>query len=272
MRLRALLPGLLGLGVVSASSPSPDYKERIAALVEGKTASHGGVSGDVWLRVPDAVKDKVPHLDTEAGLHSKDNVEPLKNIVELAQIAADNGKWGDYVFLHNAFSMNAHADNVKVSSESMKEGLRMAVAGNDNREPDAALINLYANTASSPDLAAAFKSLQKPGVSVLTKRWDKVQCSDRYKATRQWCNVLIGGISRATRRKKGGPRHFCFRDCCISWSRNANFQVSALSNAARGCLKECGGVGNTVSCKVFGVELEGTRCNQCLSNRSNGCD
>ncbi|KAF2113504.1 hypothetical protein BDV96DRAFT_496068, partial [Lophiotrema nucula] len=91
-----------------------------------------------------------------------------------------------------------------------------------------------------------------------------VACSKAHKAVTSACKSLISNIS-----KSGGPRSICKLGCCISWSANATFQVRDLWSAADYCVSYC--VDSKVSCEVWGVQLQGTAVDQCLSNRADGC-
>lgn len=166
--------------------------------------------------------------------------------------------------------MNAFADYVKVSSEQMTFGLLQAVVGNSST-PDLDLIDLYINTSSSPYLATAYGDIKKntTTTSALEKRWIKEACSSAHQAARSGCQALIQSISGSVTVKAGGPRNICAYGCCISWSSNATFQFQNLTNAANYCMNLC--LSTNVSCEVWGVSLQGTIVDQCLSNRADGC-
>lgn len=264
-----------------------NYADSLQALSYGNVAMQGNSSGTVWLNVTGFAADKLPYIQNDLGIMSLDNLEPLQILAGLAKTAASNGQYGDLVYLYTAFAMNGHADNVKVSSDEMQQGLLMAVTPPNLNTPDQTLIKLYAGTSSSSYISQAFLGLQGQMLATATsttsdaststttatfnssleKRWTKERCSTAYKAAKSACQALISELDATV--KTGGPRSICYQNCCISWSANATFQLRNLTNAANYCVNACSSA--TVSCEVYGVNLQGTIVNQCLSNRANGC-
>ncbi|KAG5986617.1 hypothetical protein E4U54_005343 [Claviceps lovelessii] len=229
-------------------------------------------SGEIWFSVKDFPADKVPYIQQDVGIYTLDNLEPLKAIVQLSHKAAEQGKWGDVVFLHNVFSMNGHREYARATSPEMRQGLLAAVTKPDKSGVDMDLIDTYVRTSSSPVLMAAFNALRTTPVqqSDLAARWARESCGSNHLATKSSCRALIELIQFNATWTSGGPRNICRNGCCISWSANATFMVENLYNAANYCVRACGSA--KVSCEVFGVELQGTIVNQCLSNRANGCE
>jgi hypothetical protein len=150
----------------------------------------------------------------------------------------------------------------------MQESLLDAVTNQDSGKVDTALIELYASTSSSKFLAKAFESL-KSETSVQSKRWIKEVCSSAHTASKNACRHLLQNVKGNATWKSGSPRSICKYGCCISWSANATFQIENLTNAANYCVNACGS--STVSCEVYGVKLQGTLVDQCLSNRATNC-
>ncbi|KAG5981018.1 hypothetical protein E4U55_003370 [Claviceps digitariae] len=269
---------LLGLCVVGTSMAAVtpqvrglDYAESLHALTYGNLARQtvNPSSGEVWFSVKDYTTDKLPHIQKEVGIYTLDNVEALKSIAGLGQQAAEKGQWGDVVFLYNAFSMNGHLDYAQATSPEMREGLLNAVKKPDGSGVDSDLIDTYVKTSSSPSLAAAYNALRTtPAGSDLSARWYDT-CGRFHKAAMRACWNLISNLQFNVTVRSGGPRSICQNGCCVSWSANATFEVRNLYNAANVCATACG-LAN-VSCKVFGVDLQGTIVNQCLSNRPDGC-
>lgn len=264
---------LLGLWVLgSMAAPKGkdlDYAGSIHALSYGNVDMQGTSSGEVWFNVTGFAADKLPHIQHDVGMYTMDNLEALKTIAGLGQVAAKQGKWGDIVYLYNTFSMNGHADYAKASSKEMQDGLLDAVTKPDGSGVDHDLIDLYVKTSSSPFLAEAFNALRTSSVETIAPRWTKVLCDRAHQAAKSACRALINAIHFDGTVKSGGPRSICYRGCCVSWSANATFQVENLYNAANYCVNACGTA--NVSCEVYGVSLQGTIVDQCLSNRATGC-
>lgn len=252
-----------------------DYADSLHALSYGNVAMQGNSSGTVWLNVTGFAADKLPYIQHDLGIMSLDNLEPLQILAGLAEKAASKGQYGDLVYLYTAFAMNGHADHVKVSSEELQQGLLKAVTPPNSNTPDEVLIKLYAGTSSSSYISQAFLGLQ--GQTLATphpssspeKRWTRETCSSAHKAAKSACRALISKLSGNITVKTGGPRSICYQGCCVSWSANATFQYQNLTNAANYCVNACGAA--TVSCEVYGVSLQGTIVDQCLSNRADGC-
>ncbi|MCJ1425833.1 hypothetical protein MMC29_003733 [Sticta canariensis] len=251
------------------------YADSLHALSYGNVAMQGNSSGTVWLNVTGFAADKLPYIQNDLGIISLDNLEPLQILAGLAETAASKGQYGDLVYLYTAFAMNGHADHIKVSSDELQQGLLKAVTPPNSNTPDRVLIKLYAGTSSSSYISQAFLNLQGQTLATATsssspeKRWTKETCSNAHKAAKSACRALISKLSGNITLKIGGPRSICYKACCVSWSANATFEYQNLTNAANYCVNACGS--STVSCKVFGVSLQGTIVNQCLSNRANGC-
>ena len=243
------------------------YEDSIHALAYGNVALQGNSSGTVWLNFTGFAPQQLPTIQKDVGLFTYDNAEALDAVTGLAKIAASKGQYGDLVYLYNVFSMNAFADYAHVASEEMQAGLLAAVTLANSTTPDAQLVELYANTSSSPFLREAFQGL--PKTSNAKGRWVSEACSSAHKAAKSACYALINNVSGNATWKSGGPRSICRSGCCISWSANATFQIENLTNAANYCVQACSGV--TVSCEVRGVSLQGTLVDQCLSNRADGC-
>lgn len=253
-----------------------DYAGSLQAFSYGNVALPDNSTGAAWFNVSNFALDNLPYIQVDLGIFSLDNFASLQLIVDLAETAALNGQYGDFVYLYNAFALNAHADNVKVSSKAMHQGLLSAVTPADLNDPDQDLIKLYADT-SSPYISQTFLGLTVqtlatvpgPSKSSPRKRYTGQVCDDKHQAYRPTCNDLIDILRDNPTIKGGSPRDICFTGCCISWSKFAAFQYENLVPAADLCLSYC--TGNFISCKIFGVELQGTILNQCLSNRPTGC-
>lgn len=259
-----------------------NYADSLKALSYGNVDLQGKSSGTVWLNVTGFAVDKLPHIQDNLGIYTLDNLEPLRILAGLAKTAASKGQYGDLVYLFSAFAMNGHGEHVKASSDAMQQSLFNAVTPPNSHSPDQDLIKLYSNTCSSPYIRQAFLDLQgqtrasapantspNPAKSSLEKRWYKEVCGYAHEGAKSACRSLIAAVSIDATLKTGGPRNVCYQGCCISWSANATFEIRNLTNAADYCVNACGSV--NVSCEVFGVELNGTIVDQCLSNRANGC-
>ncbi|KAJ5491647.1 hypothetical protein N7539_003214 [Penicillium diatomitis] len=289
-----LLAGVL-LGR-TAHSQQLSYKDSIQALAYGNIATSSvESSGDVWLNITGFAETELPHMQTVVGIHSLDNARELQVIANLAQNAASQALWGDLVFLHNVFSMNAYPAYANVTSTQMQGGLLSAVSGKNG--PEESLIELYASTSSVPGLGVAYRALpsqynkqhSKSDISssvaaipttttaaAIDKRemdWTRNQivCSAAHVAVGAACIALLGRIRLDGSWKSGGPRDICYEGCCISWSANATFQIENLYNDAQRCYSICVNASGGVSCEAYNVSLQGTIVNQCLSNRPNGC-
>ena len=270
----------IGIGAMAAMMAGTwaqhlEYADSLHALSYGNVAMQGNSSGTVWLNVTGFAPDKLPYIQHDLGIISLDNLEPLQILAGLAATAASKGQYGDLVYLYTAFAMNGHADHVKVSSDELKQGLLKAVTPPNSNTPDQVLIKLYAGTSSSSYISQAFLGLQGPTLAPPTppsgraKRWTTENSSSPHKAAKSACRNLISKLSGNITVKTGGPRSICYQGCCVSWSANATFQYQNLTNAANYCVNACGAA--TVSCEVYGVSLQGTIVDQCLSNRADGC-
>lgn len=254
-----------------------DYADSLQPLPYGHVALQGNSTGAAWFNITNYPIDKLPYIQKDLGIFSLDNFESLQFLIELAEAAAFKEQYGDLVYLYNAFAMNGHAEYVKVSSKPMQQGLLWAVTPPNSDTPDQNLIKLYADTSSSPYISQTFLGLQVQTLATVTspsessprKRYTGQTCDNRHQAGRSACNDLVNILRNNPTIKTGGPRDICFQGCCVSWSRDATFQYENLAPAADLCLSYCGG--DFVSCKIFGVELQGTILNQCLSNRPTGC-
>lgn len=266
----SLFLALSAIGRLAVAMDTLDYSGSIHALSYGNVETQGDATGTVWLNVSKFAADKLPNIQNDVGLYTLDNALALKSIAGLAAVAAQQQKWGDIVYLYNAFSMNGHVDYTTANSTEMRHGLLIAVLKADKSGVDPNLINLYIKTSSSPYLVEAFNSLYTTPVESLTKRWLREVCDGAHKAAVSACRNLAENIRFNATVKVGGPRNICKGGCCISWSANATFRLQNLYPAANYCVNACGSAG--VSCEVFGVELQGTYLDQCLSNRAGGCE
>lgn len=269
MQFSCILSLALGVVDVTAAAKNLDYAGSIHALSEGNVEMQGNAGGEVWFKVTGFAPDKLPHIQPDVGLYTMDNLESLKTVASLGQVAAKEGRWGDVVYLHNVFSMNAHADYAKASSTQMRDGLLVAVTKADKSGIDSDLIDLYVKTSSSPSLAEAFNALRTTPAALITPRSIQTICSNAHKAATSACRNLAESIHFNGSVQTGGPRSICIGGCCVSWSANATFQVENLYFAADNCIRVCGSA--TVSCQARGVSLQGTIVDECISNRADGC-
>lgn len=286
MQFTAWTAGISAMATMMAAgawAQELDYANSLQALSYGNVAMQGNSSGTVWLNVTGFAIDKLPYIQHDLGILSLDNMEPLQILAGLAKTAASKSQYGDVVYLYTAFDMNGHGDNIKVSSEEMQQGLLKAVTPPDSNTPDPDLIKLYASTSTSSLIGQAFLDLQGKTLatgpsnfnsnsdsdSSLEKRWTKEKCSNAHRATKKACRALLSKLAGNVTVKSGGPRSICYQGCCVSWSANATFEYRNLTNAANFCVNACGAA--TVSCEVYGVSLQGTIVDQCLSNRAKGC-
>lgn len=277
MQFKTLTLGACAMATMMAGAWAHqlEYEDSLHALAYGNVALQGNSSGTVWFNVTGYAPDKLPYIQHDLGIHSLDNKEPLQILAGLAKLAASKSKYGDLVYLYNAFAMNSYADHIKVSSEELQEGLLVAVTPPGSKTPDQVLIKLYAATSSSTYISEAFLGLEGKTLEVaapsgsVEKRWTRETCSSAHKALKSACRNLISQLSGNITVKTGGPRSVCYQGCCVSWSANATFQYRNLTNAANFCVNACGAA--TVSCEVYGVSLQGTIVDQCLSNRPKGC-
>ncbi|KAJ5186302.1 hypothetical protein N7449_011066 [Penicillium cf. viridicatum] len=245
------------------------YEDSVTALAYGNVATDtSSAEGTVWLNVTGFAVDKLPHIQEDLGIHTLDNLETLNAIAGLAQDAATKGQWGDIVYLYSAFAMNGHSEYLNVSTVEMQESLLDAITDQDSGKIDPQLAELYASTSSSKFLVEAFHGL-KSKTSTPSKRWLRETCSSAHLAVKNSCRSLLENVRGNATWKTGSPRSICKYGCCISWSANATFQVENLTNAANYCINACGT--SNVSCEVYGVKLQGTLVDQCLSNRATGC-
>lgn len=252
-----------------ATSNNLDYAGSIHALTYGNVELQGSSAGAVWFNVTGFAPEKLPHIQQDVGVYTMDNLESLKTIAGLGGVAAKEGRWGDVVYLYNVFAMNGHADYAKATSAEMSKGLLAAVTKPDGSGVDSDLVDLYVKTASSPFLVEAFNALRTTPVASLDARWTRETCSRAHEAVKSACRSLAENIHFNASVKSGGPRSICRSGCCISWSANATFQLQNLYPAANYCINACGSA--SVSCEVYGVSLQGTIVDQCLSNRATGC-
>ncbi|EKV12721.1 hypothetical protein Pdw03_1561 [Penicillium digitatum] len=244
------------------------YEDSVTALAYGNVATASSSEGTVWLNVTGFAVDQLPHIQNDLGIHSLDNLEMLTTLAGLAQNAASKGQWGDIVYLYSAFAMNGYSDYLNVSTVEMQESLLDAITDQDSGKVDVDLAELYASTSSSKFLVEAFQGL-KSKTNPQHKRWLRETCSSANLAVKNSCRSLLENVRGNITWKTGSPRSICKYGCCISWSANATFQIENLTNAANYCINACGT--SYVSCEVYGVELQGTLVDQCLSNRATGC-
>ncbi|KAL4891911.1 hypothetical protein BDV59DRAFT_203173 [Aspergillus ambiguus] len=270
------------------------YKDSLNALVDGKMGvSPERSSGLVWLNITDAGGRELPYTPKSVGILSVDNADELQAIARLAQEAVSQRQWGDAVYLHNVFSMNAHAEHTSVASPQMQAGLLDAVsnpASNDG--PEQRLVDLYARTSSSTALADAFRALPKQSARRdnlqatgssrrLTKQVlrNTIQCHNDHLAKASDCVALFDQIrGNVTWVSDGNERDTCLYGCCISWNVQAEFQWQDLYFAAKDCYDGCvrnvfmqSGSFDRVSCVADNVNLQGAYIRQCLSNRPDKC-
>ncbi|KAF5536663.1 hypothetical protein FMEXI_10263 [Fusarium mexicanum] len=247
-----------------------NYADSIHALSFGNVKTEGESGGVVWLNVTGFATDKLPHIQQDLGVQTLDNLQALKAIAGLASVAAKQAKWGDLVYLYTVFAMNAHAPYANASSSEMQEGLLSAVTKPDKSGVDSELIALYIKTSSSPLLVKAFEALHTTAAPSRThKRWSNITCDSAHRAVASVCRSLVDSIHFNVSVKTNGPRNVCRGGCCISWSANATFQIENLYPAANYCLSFCHTT--NISCEIYGVNLQGTIVDQCLSNRADGC-
>ena len=256
-----------------------NYIQQLSTLSEGALDTQGNSSGIVWLNVTNFAPDKLPYIQQDLGIYTYDNLDGLKTTASLAATAASNLKYGDLVYFFTAFAMNGYGPYVHVSSDEMQQGLLVAVTPQGSTTPDQKLIELYADTSSISSLREAFLALKTltldrptaPPTSPVpaNQKWTKAACDNAHQALTSACKALIQNVSINATWKSGGPRSICQLGCCISWSANTTFQIQNLTNAANYCVSLCGN--SKISCEVWGVSLQGTLVDQCLSNRANGC-
>ncbi|KAG5930609.1 hypothetical protein E4U42_005271 [Claviceps africana] len=275
------LAGLVSLWALGGSMAAPqvqtrtqtlDYDGYMHALSYGNAERVGDVSssGDVVFRVKGVPVDKLPRCQEDLDISTLDNLYVLLSIAELGHEAAQQGKWGDFVYLYSAFGMNGHFDYARATSKQMADALLGAVTKPDGSAIDEALIDEYVKTSSTPALAAAFNALRMTHVPAgLTAQWTKETCKASHQALREACSILINNVRGNASIKRGAPRSICKAGCCISWNIDAVFEVRNLASAADECMSLC--PGNSVSCEIYGVDLQGATVNQCLSNRAFGC-
>jgi hypothetical protein len=275
--------GLLGLAllmfVALGRANELSYEDSITALASGNVVAQPSFQpsaepGEVWLNVSGFAPEKLPNIQRDVGMASFDNAVPLEIVAGLTKIAAIKSQWGDIVFLYNVFSMNAFPAYVNVSSREMKYGLLRAVTGEHNGEVNTTLVDLYARTSSSVYLSDAFKNLKTEPRTLFNTPARKVfawiYCDNQNMASTTDCLSVIQRVTGVYTWKSGGPRSICEDGCCISWSADATFQWDNLNEAANLCMKVCAEL-FSISCKVLGVNLQGTSVTQCLSNRATGC-
>ncbi|KAJ5490257.1 hypothetical protein LT330_007546 [Penicillium expansum] len=258
----------LAVLATTAQCQQLSYEDSVTALAYGNVATENSSEGTVWLNVTGFAADKLPHIQNDLGIHTLDNLETLTTLAGLTQEAAKQGQWGDIVYLYSAFAMNGHGEYLNASSVEMQESLLDAITDQDSGKVDSTLAELYASTSSSKFLAEAFQGL-KSKTSPQSKRWVREVCSSAHLAVKNSCRSLLENVRGNATWKSGSPRSICKYGCCISWSANATFQIENLTNAANYCINACGT--SNVSCEVYGVKLQGTLVDQCLSNRATGC-
>ncbi|KGO75235.1 hypothetical protein PITC_010880 [Penicillium italicum] len=265
---RSICAWALAVLATTAQCQQLSYEDSVTALTYGNVAADNSSEGTVWLNVTGFAVDKLPHIQNDLGIHTLDNLETLTALAGLTQDASKRGQWGDIVYLYSAFAMNGHGEYLNVSSVEMQESLLDAITDQDSGKVDSTLAELYASTSSSKFLVEAFQGL-KSKTSPQNKRWLREVCSSPHLAVKNSCRSLLENVRGNATWKSGSPLSICKYGCCISWSANATFQVENLTNAANYCINACGT--SSVSCEVYGVKLQGTLVDQCLSNRATGC-
>lgn len=133
--------------------------------------------------------------------------------------------------------MNAYVDFVQVSSDEMKRGLLSSVMKEEGSQPDHELIELYANTSSSPYLTEAFNKL-KSETGVEEKRWLKEACDSAHKASKATCRSLLSGLSGSASWKSGGPRSICKKGMLCQLERKRYISVGESHKCCE-LLHEC---------------------------------
>lgn len=269
------IAALMGMSWAEQST----YLQQLSTLSEGAVDTQGATQGIVWLNVTNFAPDKLPYIQQDLGLYTYDNLDGLKATASLAATAASNLKYGDLVYFFTAFAMNGYGPYIQAFSNEMQQGLLVAVTPPGSTTPDQKLIQLYADTSSIASLREAFLALKTltldrptaPPTSLNPRGelWTKTACDKAHQAVTSACRTLISSIQFNATWKSGGPRSICKSGCCISWSANATFQIQNLTNAANYCISTC--ANGKVSCEVWGVNLQGTVVDQCLSNRADGC-
>lgn len=264
---------------MSWAAEQSSYIQQLSALSEGALVTQADSAGVIWLNVTNFAPEKLPYIQRDVGIYTYDNLHGLKTTANLAATAASDLKYGDLVYFFTAFAMNGYAPHVNLSSEEMQQGLLAAVTPYGKATPDKKLIELYADTSSISSLREAFLALKTltlerptapPTSPVPTNQfWDRVKCDNAHQALKSACRSLISNISFNASWKSGGPRSICKYGCCVSWSANATFQIQNLTNAANYCVNTCSTT--KLSCEVYGVNLQGTIVDQCISNRADGC-
>jgi len=279
MKFPSLILGAIATftGISLAEQQASSYIQQLSLLSEGVMETQGNSSGVVWLNVTDFAPDKLPHIQDDLGIYTYDNLHGLRTTADMAATAASNLKYGDLVYLFTTFAMNGYGPYVRLPSNEMQQGLLAAVTPKGSSTPDQKLIELYAETSSIASLREAFLALQTLTLDRTAElmsptqkpSWTKTVCDGAHQAFTSACRGLISSISLNASWKSGGPRSICKDGCCISWSANATFQLQNLTNAANYCIQAC--ASSKVSCEVYGVKLQGTVVDQCLSNRADGC-
>jgi len=279
MQFSSLTLGAITTLVGMSWAGQSKYMQQLSTLSQGALDTQGNSSGIVWLNVTNFAPEKLPYIQQDLGIYTYDNLDGLKTTARLAATAASNLQYGDLVYFFSAFAMNGYGPYVQVSSDEMQQGLLVAVTPQGSTTPDQKLIELYADTSSISSLREAFLALKTltlespsapPTSPVPAKQmWIRAACDNAHKAATSACRSLINSISVNATWKSGGPRSICQFGCCVSWSSNATFQIRNLTEAANYCVSICGNGG--VSCEVWGVNLQGTVVDQCISNRADGC-
>jgi hypothetical protein len=279
MQFPTLMLGAIATLMGMSSAEQSTYLQQLSTLSEGAVDTQTATQGIVWLNVTNFAPDKLPYIQQDLGLYTYDNLDGLKATASLAATAASNLKYGDLVYFFTAFAMNGYGPYIQASSNEMQQGLLVAVSPPGSTTPDQKLIQLYADTSSIASLREAFLALKTltldrptaPPTSLNARGelWTKTACDKAHQAVTSACRTLISSIQFNATWKSGGPRSICKSGCCISWSANATFQIQNLTNAANYCVSTC--ANSKVSCEVWGVNLQGTVVDQCLSNRADGC-
>lgn len=265
------------IGKCSAVKLTDDlsYEDALRAIANNKVDNvYDDSHGAVYFNTKDyGLEDHgFPVLDN-FGIDTHSTFNYLTSLTKLARQAADKQKYGDVALLLYKFLYAGNAEATKIDPNSdmvidmINEFGGKSNKRNDNRE----LLNMLSQSVSTPEVEDLFTLVSNgtPQKDGLDKRWTKEKCLKAHKAVKNACWDLLSRVKIDASTKTGGPRNIEYQGCFISWSANATFQIRNLTNAANLCLQVC--AGSYISCEVWGVSLNGTIVNQCLSNRAGGC-
>jgi len=150
-------------GASWADQSGLNYIQQLNTFSEGSMDTQGSTEanrGVAWLNVTGYAPDKLPYIQKDLGIYTRDNINGLKAAANLAATAASHAKYGDLVYLFNVFAMNGFGPYAQISSNEMQQGLLAAVTPHGSSTPDQELIELYANTSSISSLREAFLALK----------------------------------------------------------------------------------------------------------------